>query len=1174
MSSDIGKFVHLHVHSLYSMLDGACQLKAMVKRVKELGMGAIALTDHGNLFGAYQFQKTCNDGGIKPIIGCEMYLSATTRSDRTSPLARKRYHFLLLAENETGYRNLSRLSSKSYLEGYYYKPRIDMELLEQHHEGLIATSACIQGPICQAVLAGNIKEAQKQLDDFQQIFGKENFFLELMDHGIEDQRKINEGLLELARKNEIPLVATNDCHYLGAEDFDAHDVMLCIQMGKTLDDPSRMKFEQNEFYLKAPEDMIAQWGHVKGAIENTVAIAERCNCVIPSKQKLLPKFETPGGEETEVYMRRLVQEGLQKRYGPSLNEVQLERAQFELDVIEKMGFVDYFLVVGDFIKWAKEQDIPVGPGRGSGAGSLVAYCLEITNLEPLEHGLLFERFLNPERVSMPDFDIDFCYERRGEVIQYVRDKYGKDCVCQIITFGSMKAKNSVRDVGRVMAMELPRVDRVAKLIPGGPKVTLAAALGRDDKHPEMASPELIDLYNTDPEVTELLDRAMGVEGALRQPGTHAAGVVICDQPLIDIVPLYRPTEEGAMPATQYTMTEVEEIGLLKMDFLGLKNLTLIKKCITTLNKRFNAGLTPDEIPLEDEKTYKLLQAGKGLGVFQLESSGMRDLLVNFKPARFSDLVALISLYRPGPMDNIPDFIARKEGRTPVIYGHPDMEPILKETYGLFVYQEQVMQVAQVLGGYSLGGADLLRRAMSKKKGDEMAKERIKFVAGCAQKDIDEPTANQIFDTMEKFAAYGFNKSHAAAYAVVSVQTAYLKAHYPVDFYAALINNEIGGEDAKISSYFAESREEGIKVLPPDINTSSTFFAPDAENIRFGLCSIKGVGENAINAMLEERKTNGPFKSLQDFVSRCDKKAINIRTAECLVKCGAFDAFGHNRPSLLAVLPKVMELSGTARKVDDAEISLFDMMDETQSAGLLTEISIHRLKDWSDKERLDTEMELAGFYLSGHPLQRFDPDFEAFSTCSAAAAAKMKKGEDIEWVGLIKRLVPRTDKNGRMFAFAECEDPSGPLECTFFSDSFAKCREILKEGEVIWVRGRIDVWKENNKILVNEAKAIDAVREDRIKAIELSVPWRLVTEATMTRIKEIMVKYKGPRRLWFLLKEDGNEIRVEAGNGNGIKPASGLIRELQDTQCVTAMRFIAKPCRFGNGNGNWGAGGDW
>ncbi len=1161
--ADLGPFVHLHVHSHYSTLDGANSLKGLIEQTKQLGMGAVALTDHGNLFGAYAFQKAAQEGGVKPIIGCEAYFSPTSHTDRTSNKARTRYHFLLLCESVEGYRNLSRLSSLGFLKGYY-KPRIDLELLERYHDGLIGTTTCIQGPVCQAILNGDLREAQRQIDVFAQIFGRGHFFVELMDHGMPDQKTVNNGLLELAKKNDLPLIATNDCHYLTAAAHDSQDVLMCISMGKTLNDPQRMRFEQNEFYLKSPDQMRSLFGHLNGAIENTVAIAERCNCVIPTNQKLLPRYRTPDGMDGPTYLRLLVQRGLDKRYGGRPEERHRRQADFELGVIEKMGFVDYFLVVWDFIRWAKDQGIPVGPGRGSGAGSIVAYALEITDLDPLEHGLLFERFLNPERVSMPDFDIDFCFERRGEVIDYVRRTYGQDCVAQIITFGTIKARNAVRDVGRVMGVALPKVDQVAKLIPGGPKVTIDAALGKDSRHPELASPELQTLYNDDPEVRELLDRARGIEGAIRQPGTHAAGVVICDQPLIDLIPLYRPSDNDpdAMAVTQFTMTEVEEIGLLKMDFLGLKNLTIIDRCLKGISTRLGRTITAADIPLDDEATYRLLQQGKGLGVFQLESSGMRDLLLNFKPTRFSDLVALISLYRPGPMDNIPEFIARKEGRREITYDHPDMEPILKETYGLFVYQEQVMQVAQVLAGYSLGGADLLRRAMGKKKKEEMAKQRRTFIDGARSRGIDEPTAERIFSTMEKFAEYGFNKSHAAAYAVITVQTAWLKAHYPVDFYAALMTNEVGGDDAKLGMYFEEARDEGIRILPPDINSSGVHFTPDGGNIRFGLAAIKGVGESAVRAMIEERSANGPFTSLQDFITRVDKRLINSRVVEALISCGAFDAFGHNRPSLLAVLPRLMEVAGTARRdADDPQTSIFDMMTEEHTAGLRAELPIPRLPDWGDKERLETEKELVGFYLTGHPLERFAPDFAAFSTASAREILAMKPGDDVEWVGLIKRIVTRMDKNGRQMAFVECEDMTGPMECTFFADAFDACREAIREGEVIWVRGKVDSWRDNIKIRVHAGKPIDQLRAERIRTLEVQLTWQQVTEANLTRLSEIAARHRGRRKLWFVIGDNGDEVRVEAGPGFGIAPCTALIHDLQDTHLLQGLRYIA------NGNGS-------
>jgi DNA polymerase-3 subunit alpha len=1151
--ADLGQFVHLHVHSHYSLLDGANRLQNMVKRAEEQGMRALALTDHGNLFGAYQFQKACDGSQVKPLIGCEIYLSPTAMTDKASPQARTRYHFLLLCQNLEGYRNLSRMVSLGYLEGFYYKPRIDYALLEKHAKGLIATSACIQSPIAMAIRNGNMAEAQRQVDAFAQIFGKGNFFIEIMDHGLPDQKKVNDGLLELARKNGLPLVATNDCHYLEPAGYDAHDVMLCIQTGKKLDDPGRLRFDVNEFYVKSPDEMIAKFGHLDGAIANTVEVAERCDCVIPTKQKLLPKFHPPEGLDSPAYLRKLVAEGLVRRYGERLGAEQRDRAEMELDVIEKMGFVDYFLVVWDFIHWAKGHGIPVGPGRGSGAGSIVAYCLAITDLDPLPNGLLFERFLNPERVSMPDFDIDFCFERRGEVIDYVQQKYGKDCVAQIITFGTMKAKNAIRDVGRVMDLPLSEVDQIAKLVPGDPKATLEKALN------EVA--ELRERYDNDPTVRDLIDRARGIEGLIRQPSTHAAGIVICDRPLIDIVPLFRQPGEDSMMATQYAMTEVEEIGLLKMDFLGLKNLTLIDRCIKCVNRRQGLAMKAEDIPLEDPETYKLLQAGRGLGVFQLESRGMRDLLESFLPARFSDLVALISLYRPGPMDNIPSFIKRKDGKEPIVYDHPCLEPILKETHGLFVYQEQVMQVAQVMGGYTLGGADVLRRAMSKKKAKEMAKQRQAFLAGAAKNGIAAEVASRVFDTMEKFAEYGFNKSHAAAYAVVTVQTAWLKARHPIDFYAALMSMEIGGDDKKLASYFEEAAEQGIKILAPDANTSDVHFTPVGGDIRFGLSAIKGVGEAAVEAILAERDgERGAFKSLQDFVARCDKKHVNARVVECLVKCGAFDSMGHNRPSLLDALPKIMELAGTSSSAaaDKAQGSLFDAMSAEDAGGLRAEIPIPRLRDWTDKLRLETERELVGFYLSGHPLDRFEPDFAAFSTATAAQATTMHKGEDIEWVGLVKRLVPRADKNGRMFAFAECEDKTGPIELTFFADAFAASREFLREGEVIWVKGRIDNWRDANKIRVAKAASIDAVREERIRAIDLTLAWQQVTEASIARLRQLVAQHPGRRKLWVTLQENGAEARVEAGNGHGIAPTAALIRELQSLEGARKLRLVAKP----------------
>ena len=1144
---DLGPFVHLHLHSPFSLLDGACRFDRLTERARSLGMGAVALTDHGNLFGALQFQKACQGADLKPIIGCEVYVSPTRRDDKTSAEARRNQHFILLAENETGWRNLMRLTTLGYTEGFYYKPRIDKEALAAHAEGLIGLSACLKGVVADYLLADRPDAAARSLDDYVEILGPGNFYVELMDHGLPEQKKVNDGLLELARRRGLPLVATNDCHYLTAADHAIHDVLLCIQTGKTLDDERRLRFDRNEFYMKSPDQMIGLFGHLEGAIENTVALADRCNAVIPTGQRLLPKFQPPDGETEESCLDRLAREGLDRRYGGRAPAGHRERLEYELAMIHRMGFDSYFLVVWDFIRFARTKDVPVGPGRGSGAGSLVAYCLEITDLDPIEHGLFFERFLNPERVSMPDFDIDFCPERRGEVIEYVRKKYGERNVAQIITFGSMKAKAAVRDVGRVMGMPIPEVDRVCRMIPGGPGVTLEATL-RDNA-------ELRQLADSEPQIRTLLNNARGVEGALRHSSTHAAGVVIADRDLADLIPLYVAPGTTEL-VTGFTMNEIEEIGLLKMDFLGLKNLTIIEKTVKEVERTKNKKIDWAEVPLDDPATYTLMQSGDAFGLFQLESQGMRELLTQLRPEKFSDVVALISLYRPGPMENIPEFIGRKRGRKKITYDHPKLEPILKETYGLIVYQEQVMQIAQALAGFSLGQADILRRAMGKKKAKEMASQREAFMAGCAANGVGRADAERIFGLIEKFAQYGFNKSHSAAYTVITFRTAYLKAHYPIEFMAQLLSSEIGGSDDKMGEYFGAAGAMGIRVLPPDINESRSAFAVVGDRIRFGLLAIKNVGAATVDGIVAERERSGPFESLQDFAARMSAKLLNARAMECMIKCGAFDSFGHNRPSLLGALPGVMEYLGAARRDEtEAQSSLFDMMSRDEMTALNGDVRIDFVADWSEFDRLEIEKSLAGYYLSGHPLERFRPDYEAFKLARSSQIKRMANGDPVEWLGLIRSVNVRPQKSdGRSFALVSAEDIEGSVELTVFADAFEKCRELVKEGTIVFVKGTVNVWNDRISVRVGEIKSTDALRRERIKRLEIEIPAGQVTEANLTQLRDILKAHRGRRPVRVILTDSGSRVAVDLGGAFRANPDTALLSAIQCSSLRAHLAF--------------------
>jgi len=1003
-------FVHLHLHTQYSLLDGAIRVKELIKRAKEFQMPAVAITDHGNMFGAMEFYEKCHEAGIKPIIGCELYVAPESRLSRESTrgISEAAYHLILLCENMEGYRNLCKLTSVGFKEGFYYRPRIDKEVLAQHSAGLIALSACLKGEIAMHCSRDRMEEALASARWYADLF-PDRYYLELQENTLPEQAIANQRLMEVARELNLPLVATNDCHYLKREDAKAHEVLLCIQTGKTMADPTHMRFSAEEFYFKSPQEMATAFAYAPEAIANTVKIAERCNLAFDFKTYHFPHFEPPQDQTHIQLLEKLAEEGLVERMksvrvkNPYLTAEQeqgyRDRLRIELDCISQMGFAAYFLIVSDFITWAKDHGIPVGPGRGSAAGSLVAYATRITDLDPLPYNLLFERFLNPERISMPDIDVDFCQDRREEVIQYVAEKYGRDKVCQIITFGTMKAKAVVRDVGRSLDMAYGDVDRIAKLVPDDLGITLEQAIKQE--------PRLTEAAKEDPRVGDLLETARCLEGLTRHASTHAAGVVVAPNELEQYCPVYKDQKSGSI-TTQFSMKYVEKIGLVKFDFLGLKNLTVIANCVKHIRFGKQADFDITTLRDDDDETYKLLQSGNTTGVFQLESSGMRNLLQSLKPSCFEDIIAVLALYRPGPLNSgmVDDFIARKHGKKKVSYDLPQLEPILKDTYGVIVYQEQVMQIARTLGGYSLGGADLLRRAMGKKDPAAMAKEKDKFLAGAKEQGVDLKKAEAIFDLMAKFAEYGFNKSHSAAYALVSYQTAFLKAHYPVEFMAALLSEDMDNTD-KVLKNISDCKEMGIEVLPPDINASEQSFKVLEHSIRFGLGAIKGVGGGAVESILEARQ-EGPFCDLYDFCERVDLRRVNKRVMEALIKCGAFDSLHKWRaPVMVALDDAVTTGQKFQEERDSAQVSLFGDLPAVTKNG--NGRRMPEIDEWHDKEKLGFEKEALGFFITGHPLGRYEADMKSRCSCDAAGLADMPDKSEVRVCGIVSSLKEITTK---------------------------------------------------------------------------------------------------------------------------------------------------------------------
>lgn len=1082
------EFVHLHVHSEYSLLDGAARIKDLVKRAADSGMPALALTDHGCMFGIVDFYRSCKKAGINPVLGCEVYVAPRGLNDRQAGVDDKMTHLVLLAENEQGYRNLLTLVSQGYTQGFYYKPRVDKELLARHHEGLIALSGCLAGDVASLILKGKSKKALEAAAEYRDIFGKHNYYLELQDHGLEEQARVNRELLEIARNIDLPLVATNDIHYVNASDAEVQDILLCIQTGKTVNDPQRLRFNSQEFYFKSGAEMARLFAETPTAIANSLSIANRCHVALDFDTYHLPEYRVPPGHDADSYLRELCLRGTRERYGEISDSIQ-KRLDFELRVISEMRYSSYFLIVWDFIRFAREEGVLVGPGRGSAAGSLVAYALKITNLDPLPYGLLFERFLNPERVSMPDIDIDFCYERRGEVIDYVFEKYGRDCVAQIITFGTMAAKAAVRDVGRALGMPYGEVDRVAKLIPAELGVTIDKAL---------ATPELKSVYDEDPQVAKLIELARALEGTPRHASIHAAGVVIAREKLTSYLPLYRTTD--GVVATQFAKETVEDLGLLKMDLLGLRTLTVIGDAVKMIRAKRGLTLDIDCIPLDDAASYDLLGRGDTVGVFQLESSGMRGILRDMKPETFEDVIALVALYRPGPLGSgmVEDFIKRKHGEIPVKYAHPTLEPILRDTYGIILYQEQVMRIASELAGFSLGEADLLRRAMGKKKPEIIAGLRSQFIDGAQDNQVDPEVAGQIFDLMAFFAGYGFNKSHSAAYALIAYQTAYLKANYPLEYMAALLTSVRDNAD-KISVNVEECRRMGVEVLPPDLNESLDTFTTSGGKLRFGLAAVRNVGVGAVQAIIDSRDQDGPFTSLADFAQRLDSRVMNRRILEGLVRAGAFASLGHSRAQLLAVLDEAVGISQSAQKEKASnQLTLFGGWTGRQAYTL----DFPEVLDFPQKEILAMEKDALGLYISGHPLEDYRDLLRAVTTASAGELGDMPHGKDVVLGGLVTTAKRITTKKGAAMCFLEIEDLTGKVEVVVFPRTYEQYREHLSADNVILVRGSVDnAHGDNIKILAHQVSGTESDG-----SIKLTVPDG--APETVERVISILDCYRG------------------------------------------------------------------
>ena len=1124
-------FAHLHVHSEYSLLDGACRISGMMDRVKELGQTAIAITDHGVMYGCIDFYKAAKAAGIKPIIGCEVYVARRGMEDRVHGIDNDPYHLVLLCENMQGYQNLCLLVSEAFGRGFYGKPRVDLDLLRQHHTGLIALSACLAGAIPQYLMNEEYESAKEYALQLADIFGPDHFYLELQDHGIPEQRPVNMGVQRIARETGLPLVVTNDAHYLRQEDAQTQDVLLCIQTGKTVDDQNRMKFQTEEFYLKSEEELRKLFSGCEEAFENTVRIAERCNVEFVFNEYHLPSFPVPAGFTNEQYFRKLCYEGFEERYEQP-PESYLERLEYEIDVISRMGYVNYYLIVWDFIRYAKEEGIPVGPGRGSGAASIVAYCLHITEVDPMQYTLIFERFLNPERVSMPDFDTDFCQERRGEVIEYVTRKYGADHVAQIATFGTMAARGAIRDVGRALNFTYAETDIVAKLVPATPHITLDEALN--------VSPKLKEMYDGDERVKQLIDTARSLEGMPRNSSTHAAGVVITAEPVCHYVPLSRNDDTIV---TQYTMTTIEELGLLKMDFLGLRNLTVIRDAEQQI-RLLEPDFSMDRVPDDDAETFHMLAEGKTQGVFQLESAGMTSVCVGMKASSIEDITAIVALYRPGPMDSIPTFIANKLDAKKITYKTPQLEPILKVTYGCIVYQEQVINIFRSLGGYTMGQADNIRRAISKKKMKVIESERKTFVygdpaqniPGCIANGVSEAAAQSIYDEIVEFANYAFNKAHAVCYAVVSYQTAYLKCHYPKQYMAALMTSVLDSA-TKISGYIAECKDMGIPVLPPDINHSRDNFSVEGGAIRFGLGAVKNVGRGLIRSMVAKREEGGPFKSLEDFLTRMGDGELNKRAVENFIKCGACDCFGYHRSELLNVYEEMMDtIADNRRRNLEGQMGMFAMLDEEEPGA---SIPIPRLNEMKKADLMLLEKETTGIYLSGHPMDDYRHYLKNTHVLPIGRLMEedcpVKDEQIVSVAGIVQSVKMKTTRNNSMMAYVTVEDDTAAIELLAFSNVLNQYGGYLRENTPVVITGRLSVRDDKEpQIIVNRARPITDYAEEMqiqpapVQPVQPQMPkvhqgtlWLQLSgaeDAAMQKVKAIVNMFPGSSQVKIFLAD--------------------------------------------------------
>ncbi len=1144
------EFVHLHVHTQYSLLDGAIRLEDLFQMAKSHLMPALAITDHGSLFGAIYFYRQAFEAGIKPIIGCEVYVAPERRSERTfRPGHEPYYHLILLVKNYEGYRNLLRLVTSGYLEGFYYRPRVDKELLQQHNRGLIALSACLQGEVPHHVLDGNMRRARQAAGELSEIFNHKRFYLELQKNGMPEQEKANRGLLKLSNELSLPVVATNDCHYLRKEDARAHEILLCIQTGKTVDDQDRMRFPTDQFYFKPPEEMIALFADIPNATSNTLYIAEQCNLEIDFKTTHLPFFALERGETLESRLTREAEKGLEERLAvlsqqcgeafQNQEPLYRNRLKEELQIICRMGYASYFLIVADFIRYARSRNIPVGPGRGSGAGSLVAYALKITNLDPIPYGLLFERFLNPERVSMPDFDIDFCKDGRDEVIAYVAKKYGEDRVAQITTFGTMQARAVIRDVGRALNMSYPDVDRIAKMVPSAIHMTL-------DKAVQM-EPRLRDVEKENPRVRELLTIARVLEGLQRHASTHAAGVVIADKEIVEYTPLYLGNNEELV--TQYDMKSLEKVGLVKFDFLGLRTLTVMEDTVRLIQQKIGKRLSIDEIPLDDKKTYELLAGGQTNGIFQLESSGMKEIMIKLKPENFHDLIALNALYRPGPLQSgmVDDFIDRKHGKKEITYEISMLDEVLRDTYGVIVYQEQVMKIASMVADFSLGDADILRRAMGKKIPEEMASQGEKFLQGAKKKGIEKEKAERIFDLMAHFAGYGFNKSHSAAYALIAYQTAFLKAHYPVEFMAAMLTSEKDNTD-KMIRYMDECRGMDIKVLPPDINESNSEFTVREGRIRFGLAAVKNVGSGALSSIFDARKEGGPFRSLYDFCERIDLRHVNRRVLESLIKCGAFDSTGARRSQLMAMLDDAMEKAQTfQRDRQNGQISMFASFSKSRK-DFDNELALTDVEEWPEDQRLKFEKEALGLYISGHPLEPYQKEMHRLSSWDTSTLNDELDGQTIKLVAMVGEVKEKIDRRGERMAFVTLEDLKGSVETIVYAREFNKVSAFLEKGTPLLVEARVEAGGEGGiKLIASEISPLDKAMKREATAVHIKEFEENFNRKHAARIKEIITQNPGKcQTIIHLVCPQEWEGIISLGDAFRVSPDENVIQELRES----------------------------